>query len=102
MKNFKDNLKNIVKKATENVWYGRRSMNPVDEQTEIITNDIFEYLNENFIIIDKHQSQFDAQECLNALKNWNDLELKDGMDGHKLGNMRPMILTRKFLNQFLK
>lgn len=40
----KEELKAIVKKATESVWYNRRSMNPVEEQTELITDVLFEAL----------------------------------------------------------
>lgn len=40
----KSELKAIVQKATEEVWYNRRSLNPVEEQTELITEKLYEAL----------------------------------------------------------
>ena len=40
----KSELKEIVQKATEEVWYNRRSLNPVEEQTELITEKLYEAL----------------------------------------------------------
>ena len=42
----KEKLAEIVQKSVEDAWYDRRSLNPVKEQTEIITNAILEQLNE--------------------------------------------------------
>ena len=42
----KEKLTEIVQKSVEDAWYNRRSLNPVKEQTEIITNAIWEQLNE--------------------------------------------------------
>ena len=41
----KEKLTEIVQKSVEDAWYNRRSLNPVKEQTEIITNAIWEQLN---------------------------------------------------------
>lgn len=41
----KEKLTEIVQKSVEDAWYNRRSVNPVKEQTEIITNAIWEQLN---------------------------------------------------------
>ena len=41
----KKKLTEIVQKSVEDAWYNRRSLNPVKEQTEIITNAIWEQLN---------------------------------------------------------
>ena len=42
----KEKLTEIVQKSVEDAWYNRRSLNPVKEQTEIISNAIWEQLNE--------------------------------------------------------
>ena len=46
----KEKLTEIVQKSVEDAWYNRRSLNPVKEQTEVITNAIWEQLNEPDVI----------------------------------------------------
>lgn len=42
----KEDLKNIVQHSVKEVWYNRRSFNPVEEQTELLTNLLWDYLND--------------------------------------------------------
>ena len=37
----KEDLKDIISKEVEKVWYGRRSLDPVKEQTELLTDAIW-------------------------------------------------------------
>ena len=53
----KEKLTEIVQKSVEDAWYNRRSLNPVKEQTEIITNAIWEQLNEPDVSVNE------AEEC---------------------------------------
>jgi hypothetical protein len=46
----KEKLTEIVQKSVEDAWYNRRLLNPVKEQTEIITNAIWEQLNKPDVI----------------------------------------------------
>ena len=46
----KEKLTEIVQKSVEDAWYNRRLLNPVKEQTEVITNAIWEQLNEPDVI----------------------------------------------------
>jgi len=44
----------------------------------------------------------EAQECLDALSHWDKNEFKNALnDGHTLDGMRPMVLTKKLLNQIV-
>lgn len=45
---------------------------------------------------------YDARECLEALKHLDDRELKDGHSGHKVGQMRPMLLVKDLLNKLIE
>lgn len=40
----KEDLETIVREVVEKIWYDRRSINPVEEQTEEITNGIYNKL----------------------------------------------------------
>ena len=40
----KDKLREIIKKSVEKVWYGMRSMNPVEDQTNMLTEMIWDEL----------------------------------------------------------
>ena len=40
----KEKLREIVKKSVEEVWYNRRSMNPVADQTELLTEALYQAL----------------------------------------------------------
>ena len=42
----KEKIQEIVKNATEEVWYKRRSLNPVKEQTKLITEKLFKAMNQ--------------------------------------------------------
>lgn len=42
--NNKDELREIVKNAVEDVWYNRRSLNPVEDQTNQLTDSIWSKL----------------------------------------------------------
>lgn len=44
----------------------------------------------------------DAEECLAALSYWDNEELKDGHEGHKIGQMRPMLLVKSFLDKLIQ
>ncbi|MFW6225792.1 MAG: hypothetical protein ACOC3V_02385 [bacterium] len=37
----KDKLEEIIRKSVEDIWYNRRSMNPVEEQVKILTENIW-------------------------------------------------------------
>jgi len=37
----------------------------------------------------------DAKDFLLAIETWNGREMKDGMNGHKLVKMRPILLAKK-------
>jgi len=38
----KEDLRKIIKKEVEDVWYNRRSLNPVEDQTDRLTEKIWE------------------------------------------------------------
>lgn len=38
----KKELEEIVRKSVEDIWYNRRSLNPVEEQTKELTDKIWE------------------------------------------------------------
>lgn len=40
----KEELKKIVREAAEDVWYNKRSWDPVKEQTELITEAVYKAL----------------------------------------------------------
>lgn len=40
----KNQIREIVKKSVEDVWYNRRSMNPVEEQIELLTEALHQAL----------------------------------------------------------
>jgi hypothetical protein len=40
----KEKLREIVKKSVEDCWYNRRSLNPVEEQTEFLTEELYKAL----------------------------------------------------------
>jgi hypothetical protein len=43
----KEKIREIVKKSLEEVWYNTRSMNPVEQQTEILTENLYNELSHN-------------------------------------------------------
>lgn len=45
----KEKLQEIIKKSVEDVWYNRRSFNPVEEQTNLLTEAIWNELNKENI-----------------------------------------------------
>ena len=54
----KDKLREIVKKSVEKVWYEMRTVNPVEEQTNILTEMIWDELQNqqnNSVFIKKEQ-----------------------------------------------
>ena len=38
---------------------------------------------------------YDAKDFLTAIETWNGKEMKDGMNGHELVKMRPILLAKK-------
>ena len=38
---------------------------------------------------------YDAKDFLLAIETWNGREMKDGMNGHQLVKMRPILLAKK-------
>lgn len=46
----KEKLREIVKKSVEDVWYNRRSMNPVADQTELLTEALHQALSMSGVI----------------------------------------------------
>ena len=46
----KEKLREIVKKSVEEVWYNRRSMNPVADQTELLTEALHQALSMSGVV----------------------------------------------------
>ena len=44
----------------------------------------------------------DAEDFLTAIETWNDREMLGGMKGHKLVNMRPILLAKNVCKKVLK
>ena len=47
----KEKLREIVKKSVEEVWYNRRSMNPVEDQTELLTEALHQALSMSGVVV---------------------------------------------------
>ena len=46
----KNQIREIVKKSVEEVWYNRRSMNPVDDQAELLTEALHQALSASGVV----------------------------------------------------
>lgn len=62
----KEDLETIVREVVENTWYGRRSINPIEEQTEEITNGIYNKL--MGINVEKQTCKCDNRHIVYSLK----------------------------------
>ena len=70
----KKKLTEIVQKSVEDAWYNRRSLNPVKEQTEIITNAIWEQLNEPVVSNNEVSVETEKHKCINCGKEYEDID----------------------------
>jgi len=46
----KEKIREIVRKSVEDCWYNRRSLNPVEEQTEFLTEELYKALRQPPVI----------------------------------------------------
>jgi hypothetical protein len=46
----KEQLREMVKKSVKEVWYNRRSMNPVEDQTELLTEALHQALSMSGVV----------------------------------------------------
>ena len=58
-------IESIVRKAVEDAWYNHRSINPITEQTQIITDEIYKQL------IDLSKQPL-TEETEEGFKEWTD------------------------------
>ena len=70
----KEKLTEIVQKSVEDAWYNRRSLNPVKEQTEIITNAIWEQLNKPDVSNNEVAVETEKHKCINCGKEYEDID----------------------------
>lgn len=70
----KEKLTEIVQKSVEDAWYNRRSLNPVKEQTEIITNAIWEQLNKPDVSNNEVAVEPEKHKCINCGKEYEDID----------------------------
>ena len=70
----KEKLTEIVQKSVEDAWYNRRSLNPVKEQTEVITNAIWEQLNEPVVSNNEVSVETEKHKCINCGKEYEDID----------------------------
>ena len=70
----KEKLTEIVQKSVEDAWYNRRSLNPVKEQTEVITNAIWEQLNEPDVSNNEVAVEPEKHKCINCGKEYEDID----------------------------
>lgn len=61
----KDDFTTIIKSSVEDVWHGRRSMNPVEEQTNLLVEKLWPVFTEN-------ENTEKIQKIQNEIKNWSD------------------------------
>ena len=60
----KEKLREIVKKSVEDVWYNRRSFNPVADQTEHITEALHQALSMSGVV--ESADSKNLEECRNC------------------------------------
>jgi hypothetical protein len=69
----KEKLESIVRKSVEDVWYNRRSLNPVEEQTKALTDVIWseleQRLNSSGIGSKRHFSPEQVVEVVNQFEH---------------------------------
>ena len=56
----KESIRTIVKKVVEDTWYNMRHVNPVDEQIERLTNEIWDEFNDSFPTQDEIDEERDS------------------------------------------
>ena len=61
----KEKLREIVKKSVEDVWYNRRSFNPVADQTELLTEALHQALSMSGVSNSISDSK-NLEECRNC------------------------------------
>lgn len=60
----KEELEKIVRKSVETIWYERRSVNPVDDQTKLLTDILWnEFTRKNVPITDELIEKIKNYEC---------------------------------------
>ena len=60
----KEKLRDIVKKSVEKVWYNRRLRNPIEDHTELLTEEIYQALSMSGVV-------GSACSCTTELDRWN-------------------------------
>jgi recombinational DNA repair protein RecR len=68
----KSDLREIVKKSVEDVWYNSRSRNPVEDQIETLTESLFQALNNEPL----------CEYCKKPLENTTCNDCLEEMDSH--------------------
>ena len=59
----KEKIREIVKKSVEDCWYNRRSLNPVEEQTEFLTEELYKALHQPPVSSSNTLNQCTCSKC---------------------------------------